>query len=102
MGAYRIATPAVHDLDQIWVYYDRVAGEEVADRQLDSLYQRFLLLAEQPYMGVARPELDLVLRSHTVPHTRFIIFHIPRDYGVEIVRVVHGSRNLSQLFGVSL
>ena len=99
MASYRIATLAVSDLDRIWDYYDRVANEDVADRQLARLYERFQMLGEQPYMGVARPEFDQAMRSHTVPDARYIIFYFPRAYGVEVARIIHGSRNLSRLFG---
>ena len=98
MARYSVATPAVGDLHQIWDYYAREASERVADQQLDRLYHRFLLLAEQPYMGVARPELDPEIRSHTVPNTSFIIFYFARSFGIEVARVVHGSRELARLF----
>ena len=57
-----------------------------------------LLLAEQPYMGVARPEFDPEIRSHAVPNTNFIIFYFLWRYGIEVARVVHGSRELVRLF----
>ena len=98
MARYRIAAPAVGDLHQIWDYYASEASEGVADQQLDRLYHRFLLLAEQPYMGVARPEFDPEIRSHAVPNANFIIFYFPQRYGIEVARVVHGSRELVRLF----
>ncbi len=98
MARYRIAAPAVGDLHQISDYYAREASEGLANQQLDRLYQRFLLLAEQPYMGVARPEFDPEIRSHAVPNTRFIIFYFARRYGIEVARVIHGSRELIRLF----
>ena len=98
MARYRIATPAMGDLHQIWDYYTTEASEGVANQQLDRLYQRFLLLAEQPYIGVARPEFDAEIRSHAVPNTNFIIFYFARRYGIEVARVIHGSRELFRLF----
>ncbi len=98
MSLYRIAAPAIGDLRQIWDYYATEASEGVADQQLDRLYHRFLLLAGQPYMGVARPEFDPDIRSHAVPNASFIIFYFPRRYGIEVARVVHGSRELIRLF----
>ena len=98
MARYRVATLAVGDLHQIWDYYARQAGESVANQQLDQLYQRFLLLAEQPYMGVARPEFDPEIRSHAVPNTSFIIFYFARHFGIEVARDIHGSRELVRLF----
>ena len=98
MPLYRVASPAIRDLDQIWGYYDSVANEEVANRLLDRLYRAFVLLAQQPHIGKARPELAFGLRSYAVPNTRFLILHAPHEYGVEVVRVVHGSRDLRLLF----
>ena len=98
MAHYRVAARAVEDLHQIWDYYAGEAGEGIADQQLDRLYHRFQLLAEQPYMGVARPRFDPDIRSHAVPNTRFIIFYFPRGYGIEVARVIHGSRELARLF----
>ena len=54
MSSYRIAGSATRDLDRIWDYHHSVAGEEVANQLIDRLYERFLILAEHPYMGVAR------------------------------------------------
>ena len=98
MARYRISAPAVEDLHQIWDYYAGQASEGVADQQLDRFYQRFWLLAEQPYMGVARPEFDPEIRSHAVPGSSYIIFYFARRYGIEVARVIHGSRELARLF----
>ena len=99
MPAFQVDDVAKADLDNIWDYYDREASEAVADRQLGRLYQRFQLLAEQPFMGVARPEFNRAeLRSFVVPSTPFIIFYYPRDYGVEIAHIRHGSQDLANLF----
>ncbi len=47
-------------------------------------------------MGRARPELPSGLRSFPVGN--YLILYRPTDYGVEIVRVVHGSRDIEALF----
>lgn len=99
MPSYRISTPAVRDLEGIWDYYHNAAGQDVTNRLLDRLYRLFLLLADQPRIGKSRPELASGLRSYAVPNTRFVIFHTLRENGVDVVRVVHGSRDLTRLFG---
>ncbi len=60
------------------------------------------LLLKSPGIGAAkyfgRPELTGI-RSHGVQDFRkYLIFYIPRDYGIEVVRVLHGARDLSGLF----
>ena len=98
MSSYRIAGPATRDLDRIWDYHHSVAGEEVANRQIVHLRERFQILADYPYLGVARYDLAPEVRSHAVPSTRHIIFYFPVEGGVEIARVVHGSQDLHRLF----
>lgn len=40
------------------------------------------------------------MRFHLVRGFRkYLIFYIPRDDGIEVVRVLHGSRDLETLFG---
>ena len=98
MRPYRISASALMDLAQIWDYYRRIASEETADQQIARLYERFQILADHPYAGVARDLFTEGLRSHAVPNTRYIIFYFPRDNGVEIAHVVHGNQDMTQLF----
>ncbi|MXY22011.1 MAG: type II toxin-antitoxin system RelE/ParE family toxin [Dehalococcoidia bacterium] len=98
-NSYRISTSASRDLAHIWEYYRRVASEETADRQIARLHERFQILANHPYAGVARHLFSEGLRSHAVPNTRYIIFYFPYDNGVEIAHVVHGNQDTSRLFG---
>jgi plasmid stabilization system protein ParE len=55
--AHRLAPQAADDLDSIWFYVATERGSiEAANRLVDSLTQRFLLLAQHPYMGRVRDE----------------------------------------------
>jgi toxin ParE1/3/4 len=47
-------------------------------------------------IGRARPELFADLRS--LPFGRYVIFYLPRKRGIEVVRVLHGARDLKSLF----
>jgi toxin ParE1/3/4 len=47
-------------------------------------------------MGRERPELLADLRSF--PVGRYVIFYLPRPHGIEVVRVLHGARDLKPLF----
>ncbi len=53
-------------------------------------------LARHPLIGRARPELLTDLRS--LPFGRYVIFYLPRKRGIEVVRVLHGARDLKPLF----
>lgn len=66
--AHRLAPEAEADLDSMWYYVAPKSGSiEIADRLIDSLTDRFFLLANHPYMGRRRDdELRPGLRSFPV------------------------------------
>lgn len=69
MATYRIATPAVQDLDELWDYHSSVTSVDFADRQINQLCEHFQLLGRYPHLGQARPEFDPEIRSHVVAKT---------------------------------
>jgi toxin ParE1/3/4 len=75
---------------------------EVGHRFLVAAHDTFALLATQPDMGwrwlLKRPELQQlrIFRVKTLEH--ILILYLPLLNGVDILRVVHGSRNLQALF----
>jgi toxin ParE1/3/4 len=96
VSRYRLTSEAREDLDNIWL---SIAEENppTADRFLDTLYEKLLLLARQPLLGQPRPELRLNLRSFPVGH--YVIFYRPIDEGIEVARVLHGARDVDAEFG---
>lgn len=62
MSHYRLTEEARQDLDEIWLYIAE-DSPAAADRFLDTLYERLVLLAGQPLLGRLRPELAPNLRS---------------------------------------
>ena len=54
-------------------------------------------------MGVARkyrdPELEGVRMWRIAGFDRYLIFCRPAESGVEIIRVIHGKRDIEDLFG---
>ena len=99
MGQHRLAPEAEAELDDIWYYVAKESGSiETADRFVDSLTDRFLLLARYPYLGRHRDDLCPGLRSFTLGD--FVIFYrILDEETVFILHVVRGSRNIEALFG---
>jgi toxin ParE1/3/4 len=95
MSHFRVSEEAEGDLKEIWTY---VAEDNVvaADRLVDALFARFTMLAGQKEMGRLRKELATNLRSHAVGN--YVIFYRFANGGIEIVRVLHGARNLPPLF----
>jgi len=85
--------------------YIAMENAGAALRFIDAVRLTEELLLKTPGIGAARdfarPELT-GMRSHSVQDFRkYLIFYIPRDSGIEIVRVLHGARDLSALFGES-
>lgn len=83
------------DLVEIWDYIAD-DSEAQADAFVEVIDQKFRALALQPDMGRLREELTEGLRSF--PVGRYVIFYRPILRGVEIVRVLHGARDLDAIF----
>jgi len=64
-----------------------------ADESLESIQSTVSLLATQPEMGRARPELADGLRSFST-RTPYLIFYVPDKDGLLIVRVLHHARDI--------
>ena len=91
-----IRTPAAEDdLWEILLYIAR-DNEDAAFRLIDTIDEKFQLLAQFPNAGPARPELLRNVRSF--PVASYLIFYVPVEDGIEVLRVVHGARNLRRLF----
>lgn len=84
------------DIVEIWDY---IADDnfEAADRWVDQLDEKLRLLAMQPLMGRTRDELERGVRSF--PFGRYVIFYMPTDVGIDVVRVLHGARDIDTVFG---
>ena len=79
------------DLIEIWNY---VADDSPsnADRLLDLINKQCGTLARFPKMGRARNELSPSLRSFPVGN--YVIFYREVSKGIEIIRVLHGARDI--------
>jgi toxin ParE1/3/4 len=95
MGRVRITPRADLDLEEIWFF---VAQDDpiAADLWLDAIEEKLGLLADNPLMGPARPDIARDLRYHPVGN--YLLLYRIVAGGVEVVRVVHGARNLLDLF----
>lgn len=97
--AHRRSPQADLDLDGIWHYVAVESGSlQIADRLIDSITQRFNLLANYPNLGRRRDE-DLRPGLRTFPVGEHVIIYRLQDEDVLILRVLRGSRNFESLFG---
>ena len=89
------APEALADLAAI---YDFVAVDDrlAAERLIERLERQAAILAATPGIGRRRLELRHDLRSSAVG--RYVIFYRPVTDGIEIVRVLHGMRDLDAMF----
>lgn len=85
---------ALADLAGIWAF---IAEDSVnqADRFAALVDRQFRALARQPHMGRSRPELAADLRSFPVGN--YVVFYVPRSKGIEVVRVLHGARDIKSI-----
>ena len=90
-----ISPLAEEDLEEIWSFVAE-RDVEAADRLIEEITGRFDHLLAYPEAGRARHELLVNLRS--LPVKRYVIFYQPTDDGVEIFRVLHGSRDVQSEF----
>jgi toxin ParE1/3/4 len=75
------------DLDSIW---DFIASDNItaADHVLDRIGEVLDMLMRNPLAGRQRPELARGLRSF--PAGNYIVFYLPLDDGIEVVRILSG------------
>jgi toxin ParE1/3/4 len=92
---YRLTDRALNDLNSIWDY---IADDNplAADGFISRLLRTCMLLAQSPRMGRARDELGKEYRSHPVGN--YLIFYRELPGAIEILRIVHGSRDLKKIF----
>lgn len=98
---YLIRPKADQDLeDQAW-YLANEASPHLGHRFLVAAHQTFALLAAQPGIGwrsrLRHPGLASLRVFRVSGFERVLVLYRPCPDGVEILRVVHGSRNIQAL-----
>lgn len=102
MAKFILSEQAVTDVDVIHAY---ICGDNpnASDRVEEAIFDGFDLLARNPALGRMRQfRRHKNIRSWVVTEfTSYLIFYreLPDGSGVEIVRVLHGARDLDALFG---
>jgi toxin ParE1/3/4 len=95
MATVKLSALAQADLEEIHSYIAE-DNQEIADRLIDEFVAKFQLLAHNSALGSMRNELVQDLRGF--PHRRYIIFYFPTESGIEVYRVLHGSRDIGEHF----
>jgi toxin ParE1/3/4 len=95
MAKLAIRPQALSDLDDI---FDYIAEDSLnrAAGFIKKLYEQMGKVADNPSIGRRRDRLLPGLRSF--PYGNYLIFYIPIDNGVDVVRVLNGARDIEALF----
>lgn len=89
------APAAQSDAVEIWSYIAE-DDPDAADRLLNRIDRMFHTIATQPQLGKSVEELASNLRF--VPIGNYLIFYRPAKDAVEIVRLLHGARDITAEF----
>lgn len=91
MSRLKRSAQAIDDLAEIWLHIaeDNI---EAADRFAERVEEVSRRLARSPFLGRRRPELAEDIRSF--PIGSCLVFYRPVADGIEIARVLSGSRDI--------
>ena len=84
------------DLSEIWDYYAKVAGRHRADNIVREINDASRLIEDQPFGGRARDEVRPGPRS--IAARPYVVFYRVRDDIAGVVRILHGRRDLDEIF----
>jgi toxin ParE1/3/4 len=91
----RYTRRAREDLLDLWLYVARRNSETVADRIYDRIEESCLLLRDHPELGPARSEIAEDARALVVE--RWLALYRLVEDGVQVVRIIDGSRDLAKI-----
>ena len=92
----RFTEQARQDLRDLWRGWAEYAALEVADRLLDEIESKIRLLLQFPNAGRRRDDLQPGIRSYSAGDV--VIFYRISDSVLDVVRVLHGRRDVESLF----
>ena len=97
MNRISLSLLAQADLESVWNHIGIEKHSPVAARrQIERIYEALSFLSDNQLMGEARPDLRSDLRCLSTGN--YVIFYIAAIDGIEVERVVHGSRDVGELF----
>ena len=96
-----IRPAASEDIDEV---VDYLVGEDIPAAQgfVKDLQQCFDLLTENPEIGVQREYRSAALSGMRMfplkKFSTYLLFYLSDDQTIDVVRVLHGHRDIEQLF----
>jgi antitoxin ParD1/3/4/toxin ParE1/3/4 len=96
MKRFLLTRPAERDLDQIKRYLIEKAGPRIARTVFQEIRSALNLLGTNPGIGHAREDLtDLPVKFW--PVYSYLIVYDPEAKPVEVIRVLHGMRDVEEI-----
>ena len=92
---YVLRPRARADLFEIWNYGVDTWGEAQAEKYALRLNEAFNLIADYPEMTRLRPDIDPLVRLHSVGS--HVILYEVNAARVQILRIVHNRRDISDV-----
>jgi toxin ParE1/3/4 len=87
---------ALADLDEIWTYYEHVAGSNTAEKIIREIGEVIATLESHPFAGRSRNEVSSGFRSLAAsPH---VVFYRIVDEVPQIIRVLDGRQDIDEIF----
>ncbi len=90
MSEYRLSDEAEHDVAEMYRRGFWQFGERQADKFYNQLFDSLELLASFPQSG--RSSNDIYPELRRVEFNPYVIFYLPRDYGVYVLRLMKQSQ----------
>jgi toxin ParE1/3/4 len=87
---------ALRDVDEIWNYYERIAGRTTAEKIAREIDRVIATIEYHPFAGRARNEVRPGFRSlAATPH---VVFYRVMDDVPQIIRVLDGRQDIDEIF----
>jgi toxin ParE1/3/4 len=86
---------ASRDLEEVKDYISQ-DNPDAAVRLILLIREKCALLAQQP--GIGRDRSDILSGLRGFPVGNYVIFYQPTNDGIAVVRVLHGARDIPELF----
>ena len=90
-----ISDQAAADLEEIWQHIG-IDNRSAADKLVEVIYEKCLLIKENPEIGRNRDELLPGIRCLSVK--KDLIFYRIKSKAVQIVRILSGYRDMDSIF----
>lgn len=90
------------DILEQFVHFGEQQNIELADRYLKAIGATCRMLALHPYSGIAWDSgiarLQGLRRFRVKGFESYLVFYLPQDNGIEVVRILHGARDVDLVF----